>query len=62
MHGWTSLHAASYSAHANIVFILLENDVNVDAKNYDFVSALQFATVKNNMTVVHALLEAGANI
>ena len=58
----TALIAAISKGDMEIVELLLDNGVNVEAQNQDGVTALMYAASKGNITAVKLLLKANAKI
>ena len=57
----TALHSVSYAGHVNIVRLLLNRGVDVDARGALNMSPLQFASLHGHLNVVQCLLEHGAD-
>lgn len=61
--GWTPLMYAAYVGHENVVNLLLEHQVNVDARTTNkAATALMLAASCGNEAVVYFLLQNGADI
>ncbi|RCN36955.1 ankyrin repeat protein [Ancylostoma caninum] len=60
-YGELPLHWAARSGHANVVALLANERVDVNALNKNGESALLIASRYGHVDVVHALLERGAN-
>ncbi|MEY3202137.1 MAG: hypothetical protein RIR70_1687 [Pseudomonadota bacterium] len=60
--GWTALHYAAFSGHADIVADLIAHTADVDAIAPNGASALMLAARNGHLNVVEALLRASADL
>ena len=60
--GRSSIIAASYQGHVNVVELLLSKGANIDDKDNDSRSSIIAASSQGHVNVVELLLSKGANI
>ena len=58
---WTPLHEASKRGNFEIAKLLLEHDVDVNARTKEGITPLYFATTFNNITTINLLLSHNAD-
>jgi ankyrin repeat protein len=60
--GWTALHWAAFAGQEPTVRLLLDQEVNIDAKDHDSKTALHWATIEHHEAITKLLLDREADV
>jgi ankyrin repeat protein len=60
--GWTALHWAAFAGQEPMVRMLLDKEVDIDAKDHDSKTALHWATIEHHEATTKLLLDREADV